>query len=141
MFPLTYNQRAIWFDQQLFPFTALYNVSVYTRIHAEVDPIILEKAIRIMVEQNDVFRSVFCETDGVPSQLFRSPDTSDPCYIDYFDFSKEQDPEQVCQDWMSHTATIPLTYGENDLYAFALLKKSDREYFWYLKVHLSLIHI
>lgn len=135
MFPLTYNQRAIWFDQQLFPLTALYNVSVYTRIHGEVDRFLLEKAIHILVDQNDAFRSTFYETDGVPRQVFRSPDVSEPRGIDYFDFSKEPDSEQVCQDWMNHTATIPLAYRENNLYTFALLKKSDSEYIWYLKVH------
>ncbi len=43
MFPFTDNQRAIWFDQQLFPLTALYNVSAYARIHGPVDTATLEK--------------------------------------------------------------------------------------------------
>ncbi len=84
---------------------------------------------------NDAFRVIFSEAEGLPGQEFRSPETVEPCQLDYQDHSGESDPESACQRWMHHAATVPLAYQENKLYAFALLKKSDNEYFWYLKVH------
>ncbi len=135
MFPLSDNQRAIWFDQQLFPLTALYNVSAYARIRGAVDPATLEKAINILVAQHDAFRTVFSETESVPEQKFLPVDALAPCILGYHDFSTAPDPEAACQDWMHASATVPLPYRENELYVFTLLKKSATEYFWHLKLH------
>ncbi|WP_162903335.1 non-ribosomal peptide synthetase, partial [Taibaiella koreensis] len=135
MLPLTSNQRAIWFDQKLFPNASLYNVPAYTRIKGSIDPAAFGKAIGILIAQSDVLRAQFHEIDGVPQQVFKPFDPSGEPPLNIIDFSRHADSEEACMSWMKTQSAQPLRYAAHELYSFALLKKSGHEYFWYLNLH------
>ncbi|ASZ13464.1 non-ribosomal peptide synthetase [Chitinophaga pendula] len=135
MFPLTSNQRPIWFEQKLFPDSALYNVSVYTRINGNIDITLFEKAINIMIAQSDAFRTTFYESEGIPMQKFHPYDPAHPYQLPLLDFSTHQDPEQAAMDWQLKQAATSIAVHATQLYYFALLKITGSTYFWYYKSH------
>ena len=135
MFPLTSNQKAIWFEQKLFPHTPIYNASVCTRIHGNIDRTLFEKAVNLLIAQSDALRSRFFEVDGTPRVQFHPFDPSHPYHLPYLDFSAAKDSEARCLAWAREQATLPLPFLDNGLYSFALLKISDTEYGWYIQMH------
>ena len=136
MFFLPANQRVIWFEQQLFPQSAIYNVCVYTRIRGNIDVAIFEKAIHILIAQNDALRFEFEEIDGIPRLLIKPADTAYSYRLPYRDFSTQ---ENACLDWMNEQGVTPLPFAENRLYYFALLKESDTSWCWFIKMHHTLV--
>ncbi|MCP4986800.1 MAG: hypothetical protein GY928_12340 [Colwellia sp.] len=50
-FPLTSNQRDIWFDQAIHPDIPLYNIGGYVRINGDIDPAIFKQAIIQLVKK------------------------------------------------------------------------------------------
>ncbi len=66
--PLSYNQKALWFEHQRAPSSSAYNVAFTTRIHAAVDVEGLRRAVQTLVDRHSVLRSVFVDEHGEPAQ-------------------------------------------------------------------------
>jgi amino acid adenylation domain-containing protein len=139
MFFLPANQRVIWFEQKLFPESAIYNVGAYTLIHGSIDTTLFEKAINILIAQNDALRATFEEIEGIPRLLLQTADTAPAFHLPFLDFSTQENSREACISWMNAQNTLPLSFAENKLYTFALLKQSDTAFFWYAKVHHTLL--
>ncbi|HVI48024.1 MAG TPA: amino acid adenylation domain-containing protein, partial [Chitinophaga sp.] len=135
MFFLPANQRAIWFEQKLFPQSAIYNVCTYTRIHGEIDVTLFALAIRILIRDNDALRSGIEETGGIPRLFIYPYDPAHAIPFSFLDLSKKKKSEDACLDWMHSQSTLPLDFAHNELCAFSLLKQSDNVYYWYAKLH------
>jgi amino acid adenylation domain-containing protein len=133
MFPLTSNQKIIWFDQKLFPHTTAYQISKGICIKGNIDATLFERAISILIAQSDVLRFEFNVEDDAPQLRFKS--VSPTYHLNFQDLSDQENSEQLCMTWMSRQAAIPLAFAESELYSFALLKKGDKEHFWYVKLH------
>nr|QEO74297.1 condensation domain-containing protein [uncultured bacterium] len=67
-FPLSPNQRAIWFIQMLRPEITAYHVPLMVRLRGHVDVDALTAALQALVERHDSLRMVFLEDQGDPSQ-------------------------------------------------------------------------
>ncbi len=67
-FPLSYNQRAIWFLHQLAPESAAYNIPFALRIRSEVDIPALRRAFQSLVLRHPVLRTTYTMIDGKPVQ-------------------------------------------------------------------------
>ncbi|WP_144695839.1 non-ribosomal peptide synthetase [Chitinophaga vietnamensis] len=138
MFFLPANQRVIWFDQKLFPHSALYNVCFYTHIRGNIEAPLFENALNILIAQHDALRSVFSEIDGIPRLSMPAYDAAQAYPLMYIDLSGQPDSQQACMEWMERETAIPLPFAENKLYAFTLLKQADNSFYWYAKVHHTL---
>ena len=66
--PLTYNQRALWFEHQLAPESAAYNVAFSLRIRSDVDERALKRALQTLVERHAALRTTFTLREGDPIQ-------------------------------------------------------------------------
>ena len=64
--PLSSVQREIWFEQNLYPDTPIYNVGGYNLINEAIAPEVFAQAIALLVRENEVLRLVLSEHDGVP---------------------------------------------------------------------------
>jgi amino acid adenylation domain-containing protein len=131
MFPITSDQKIIWFDQELFSHTAAYHIHTGVRIKGNIDTNLFESAINILIAQNDVLRSEFYETGDSHLRL-RTGDFS--FNLNFLDFSDQENSEQLCMAWMNEQAISPLSLAQNEHCSFTLLKKEDAEYLWYLKI-------
>ncbi|MGN8069356.1 amino acid adenylation domain-containing protein [Mucilaginibacter sp. 22184] len=133
MFPIPSNQKIIWFDQKLFPDANSYNINIGVRIKGNIDTTLFERAINILIAQNDVLRSEFCEVEGILHVRIRAVGVA--FNLNFQDFSGRENSEQFCMAWMIEKSYQPLSFAKNEFYSFVLLKKADNEYYWYLQIH------
>lgn len=66
--PLSYGQKSLWFEYQMTPDGAGYNISVALRIHSAVDWTALQKAFQGLVNRHPALRTTFTVADGAPVQ-------------------------------------------------------------------------
>lgn len=66
--PLAYGQKSLWFEYQMTPDGAGYNISVALRIHSAVDWAALQKAFQGLVNRHPALRTTFTVADGTPMQ-------------------------------------------------------------------------
>ncbi|MFI6553989.1 non-ribosomal peptide synthase/polyketide synthase [Streptomyces griseus] len=66
--PLSFAQRRLWFINRLDPQDARYNLALAVRLTGDLDADALRSALADVVARHETLRTVFPETDGVPSQ-------------------------------------------------------------------------
>ncbi len=67
-YPLTHNQKALWFLKQLNPDAFAYNIGGAVEVRTELDPELLFAAFRTLVERHPSLRANFVTQDGRPVQ-------------------------------------------------------------------------
>ena len=67
-YPLTHNQKALWFLKQLDPDAFAYNIGGAVEVRTALDPELLFAAFRILVERHPSLRANFVPEDGRPVQ-------------------------------------------------------------------------
>ncbi len=68
VYPLSYQQRALWFQDQIAPASAGLNLPTALRIRESVDVRALERAVGALVARHEAFRITCLLRDGVPWQ-------------------------------------------------------------------------
>ncbi len=68
VYPLAYQQRALWFLDQLTPASADLNFPTAPRIRERIDVRALEQALRALAARHEAFRITCFLSDGVPWQ-------------------------------------------------------------------------
>ena len=66
--PLSYGQKSLWFEYQMTPDGAGYNISVALRIHSAVDWAALQKAFQGLINRHPALRTTFTVAEGAPVQ-------------------------------------------------------------------------
>ncbi len=130
--PLTPNQEVIWFEQKLFPKTPIYNIGGSLLIKGKIDPELFNKALNIVIHQNDALRIVIREKDGKPCQEFL-PHLQ--YQTDFIDLSHKKAPRQSCLERMQTEFQKPLDMTQAPLFQSILFKESDTRYRWFSKWH------
>jgi amino acid adenylation domain-containing protein len=72
-FPLSFEQRRLWFQQQLSPESPAYNVSVNVGLTGPLNIAALERTLHELLRRHEMLRAGFSVVDGEPVQ-FVSPD-------------------------------------------------------------------
>ncbi|MEV0598228.1 amino acid adenylation domain-containing protein [Streptomyces sp. NPDC050315] len=67
-YPLTHNQKALWFLHELDPEAHAYNLGGAMVVHGALDPDLVFDAFRILIERHPCLRTTFVAEDGRPVQ-------------------------------------------------------------------------
>ncbi|MCX2729531.1 amino acid adenylation domain-containing protein [Saccharopolyspora sp. NFXS83] len=67
-YPLTQNQKALWFLKQLHPDGFAYNIGGAVEVRAELDPRLLSEAFATLVARHPILRASFVLDGGEPVQ-------------------------------------------------------------------------
>lgn len=73
VFPLSSQQRRLWFQHQLAPASPYYNVPLAVRLVGALAPALLEQALRLLVERHEALRTAFHALGGEPVQRVLAP--------------------------------------------------------------------
>ncbi len=128
-YPLTSSQREIWFEQQLHPELALYNVGGYINLPGTIDPALFQQAVNLLIRKHDNLRiQLLAETDedGVPYQQI--PDTLEVT-VPVQDVSQTPDPVAAAQDWMQTRFRTPFVLTGQPLFRYDLVRLADDHYY------------
>lgn len=126
LFPLSTAQKAIWFDQALYPNIPLYNIGLVVTLDGEIDLALLEESIRIASNKNDALRIFISEVDGVPVQsMLASLDFQLPVV----DFSNLDEPEKTASNFIEKEFSQPFFLFNKLLWQLVLIRVSaNRSY-------------
>lgn len=128
---LTSAQLAFWLGQKLNPTAPLFNSALALTIPVRIDPGHFISALRRLIQNCDVLRTVIHIENGVPQQ--RVLDSLD--YAPQFlDLSGEPDPEAASKAWCSEMDDTFFDF-ERRLFETALIKLNDNRYVWYFNQH------
>ncbi len=68
LFPLSYQQRRLWFVHQLDLHSAMYNMALNLRLVGELDTAALKRSLSEIVRRHEILRTSFPIKDGEPKQ-------------------------------------------------------------------------
>jgi amino acid adenylation domain-containing protein/non-ribosomal peptide synthase protein (TIGR01720 family) len=71
-YPLSANQRSLWFTHRMAPESSAYNIVDALRLHGPLDVAALTRALQSLVDRHPALRTTFHEVDGRPVQSVRA---------------------------------------------------------------------
>ncbi|PWW04862.1 non-ribosomal peptide synthase protein (TIGR01720 family)/amino acid adenylation domain-containing protein [Paenibacillus cellulosilyticus] len=129
---LLQSQMRIWFIEEIFQSSPIYNIGGAVLFQAEICEERLEQAIVQAVARHDGLRMQLALENGEPRQYITD---HVPQSLEKVDFSTEPDPEQAFQTWLKEASETPFQLYGSGLYQFVLVRVSDRESGYLLKFH------
>jgi amino acid adenylation domain-containing protein len=94
-FPLSFNQRRLWFIEQLFVGKPLYNITRAIRIRGPLNLDALRSSLQTLVARHEALRTTYHWADGEPVQRIRSPQPLQMSLVDLC--AGESDPQEIEQ--------------------------------------------
>ncbi|MFD5182819.1 amino acid adenylation domain-containing protein [Streptomyces sp. NPDC058372] len=128
--PLTHNQKALWFLEQLNPDGYAYNIGGAVEVRAVLDPELMFEAVRRLVARHPALRTTFHLSDGRPVQRTAAEAEPDLALFDV-----------EGQEWEEIRRTIIHEYREqydlerDALVRFRLFRRGDDRWIIMKAVH------
>ncbi|UWG97967.1 amino acid adenylation domain-containing protein [Dehalobacter sp. DCM] len=131
LYPLTNAQKSIWFIEKFYTDTPFVNISFMVELKECIDYILLNKAINLVIKNNDAVRTRIVENGKEPQQYFSE-------YIErqfeLLDFSYVNGREELSY-WEKLRSREHFKLLDSDLYDFVMIRLSDHEGAFFGKVH------
>ena len=132
-YPLTYPQKGIWYTEKLYPGTSIATISATLKLYGEIDYILLEKAINLVIQKNDSFRTKIIDIDNAPCQYITDYEYQP---IELVDFSTAGIEKMY--EWDTKLAQTPLDIANMEFCKFYLVKIDKNSGGFFIKIHHSL---
>lgn len=132
LYSLTHPQKRIWYIENIYENTVMYNIGGYLKIKGEVNFNLIEEAINILIERNEGLRLRFLEKNGKFLQYIKE---FERLKVQYIDLSKCENSESSLYKWTEKEMQKPLSLKSDDLYFFTFFKKNDTENVLFLRMH------
>lgn len=130
--PLSRAQAGIWYAQQRFPQSVVYNTGEYLDIRGQLNLDFLQQAIKQAVSEADSLHCRFQLVDGAPQQFI---DHERQLEVAVIDCSCAADPVADALQWMQSDVSIPIDLQQGPLVRQAIIKVFPDRYFWYQGIH------
>ncbi|CAG0930606.1 surfactin family lipopeptide synthetase A [Thermoflexales bacterium] len=127
---LSYNQRSLWFLNQLSPDSAAYNIACPVHIQEPVDAEALRRAFRTLVNRHAALRTNFVAPHGDPQQQVHEQVEAPFCEIDVSNLN-ESDLKRLLES----VAWQPFDLEHEALLRICLFKQAQQKYILLLVVH------
>ncbi|WP_432970256.1 MFS transporter [Dactylosporangium sp. CA-233914] len=88
--PLSWQQQRLWFLHQLQPNATDYHIALARRLHGPLDVAALHTALTHLTAQQDILRTRYPATDGVPHQVVDPPGPVPLEHTDLSDLSADR---------------------------------------------------
>jgi amino acid adenylation domain-containing protein len=80
--PLSFAQERLWFLNRLLPGTPLYSMPAAFDLEGSLDSAAFRRAMNLLVERHATLRTIYCCSDGEPSQSVEPGMTADFAFLD-----------------------------------------------------------
>ncbi|MCD2197596.1 amino acid adenylation domain-containing protein [Actinomycetospora endophytica] len=132
--PLSDAQAAVWYAQRIDCTDPTFVVAEYADLEGSLDPELVARAVaRVVTEAPQLCAVVDPGPDGTaPEQVLPVEPTAD---VAVHDLRPEADPEAAARGWMASDLRRPTDLESGPMLESALLRLTDRRWFWYLRAH------
>ena len=118
-FPLSYSQERVWFLEKLNPGMSAYAFQATLRFEGDLVPSALEKALGVIVNRHEIFRTTFHEIDGRPAQIVHGPQ---PVALPIIHVEDAADPERAASEFIQHEIRQPFHVDQVPLIYWYLIR-------------------
>ncbi|WP_418957515.1 amino acid adenylation domain-containing protein [Streptomyces tritici] len=121
-YPLTQNQKALWFLKQLNPDGHAYNIGGAVEVRTALEPELMAAAVRVLVDRHPVLRANVVLEDGRPVQRISAGREPDFAVFDVEGLEWEEIRELIVAEYRR-----PYDLAEDPLMRFRLFRRgTDR---------------
>jgi amino acid adenylation domain-containing protein len=124
----TYQQEAVWFEQQLDPSSTRYHLPFVLRLRGRLDVAALARAVRAVVVRHEALRTRIVDQDGRPRQVIDPPPARIPLPV--LDLEADQ-----IDGWAGQETHRPLDLATGPLVRTALARVAPDEHVLVVVVH------
>ncbi|MFM2588149.1 amino acid adenylation domain-containing protein [Vibrio sp. TBV020] len=131
-YPLHCAQENIFYDNLKDIKSDKYNIGGYNVIEKAIEFEVFRKSWGLICEKLDSLKLSFsCDNNGKVTQFFDCVEKE----MDFYDFSKESEPEKYAIEWMVKEFAIPIDINKGERYNICLIKIEDEKFFLFNKCH------
>lgn len=133
-YPLSFEQRRLWFLQRLEPGNPAYNIPTAVQLRGPLDVEALRRSLHTAVERHEVLRAAIRDVDGEPVQVFG---VAAPIALPVVDLSHLTEPERAVELQRQAGAATrrPFDLTTGPLIRAALFRLTTSEHVLLLVVH------
>ncbi|WP_197262699.1 non-ribosomal peptide synthetase [Brevibacillus laterosporus] len=131
-YPLSHPQKRIWYIEQTYPHTSMYNIGGIVRMHGSVDIAFLTQAIQIFIKKHDGLRLHLHEKEGDVNQYIVELNDFD---VPFYDFSHSDQAEEEVLKWAEAEFTKPFVLIDHPLFSFATFRAHEKYTGYFVKLH------
>ncbi|MBZ5507161.1 MAG: amino acid adenylation domain-containing protein [Acidobacteriia bacterium] len=126
-FPLSFNQRDMWFQRQIHTEAGLNNLGALVTLSGPLDVEFFRQSLQAVVDRHDTLRTIFVERNGVPYQKVLA---SMPVAIAALDLSGRSEEEQTETVRKRRYEVIgePYDFGAGPLFRTELLRLQENKH-------------
>ncbi|MFI1884788.1 amino acid adenylation domain-containing protein [Streptomyces jumonjinensis] len=129
-YPLTQNQKALWFLKQLNPEGFAYNIGGAVEVRVELDPELMFEAVRRMVARHPALRTNFLLVDGRAVQRVSAEVAPDVALFDVQDREWDDIHRMIVTEYRR-----PYDLAHDPLFRFRLFKRGPDRWVIMKAVH------
>ena len=133
-FPVSFQQRRLWFLAQLEPEAAAYNMPGAVRLEGKLNPAMLEKSLNEIIRRHEILRTTFEDHNGEPMQVIASGLVLPLLPLDLSALDEAERAARV-QQLTEEEARRPMDLAEGPLLRAKLLRLGDEEHILLLTMH------
>jgi amino acid adenylation domain-containing protein len=116
VFPLAYNQRALWFLHQIAPDNRAYNLTYLFRLGRDVSADALEKSFQKLIARHAVLRTTYSAKASEPFQCAHASTEFQLTIV-----NTERCKESEVSDWLEKNADLPFDLEKGPVFRAHLL--------------------
>ena len=132
LFQLTEAQKRVWITQMIYPKSTMFNIGGKAVMKGDVNPYVLERAIKRFIDLHDSLRIRICFANNAYMQYISEEEIED---IKYYDFSLCETPYKKLEALEKQCATSLFDFFESKLYDFKIFRLSKDETGYIVKLH------
>src|SRR5262245_42857267 len=132
-FPLSFAQQRLWFLNNFEPESPEYNIPQAFRIDGDLDPEVMQRALREVVRRHETLRTTFREVEGEPQQILAQVVDMEVSYLDARPRAENAWAEAM--RLAGADAREPFDLALGPLMRARLYRTGERQYLLYYNVH------
>ena len=129
-FSLSHGQQSLWFEQQMAPEEAVYNITQSLRIQGKLDLNAFQHVLQLLAKRHAMLRASISEIDGIPQQQVLSR-----LHIDFEEHDATLWDEVRLSESLKAEAWRPFRFPEEPLWRVRLFARSGNEYVLLFVIH------
>ena len=134
--PLSFAQQRLWFLNHFEPESPEYNIPQALRISGEMDPAVMQRALREVVRRHETLRTTFRSEEGTPAQVIAQVVDMEVPFLDVRDrVEKLEDAWGEALRMAAADAKEPFDLTLGPLMRCRLYRTGETEHLLYYNVH------
>ncbi|GAB5416732.1 MAG: hypothetical protein Crog4KO_22210 [Crocinitomicaceae bacterium] len=126
---LTPNQQAIWLEAKLHSNQPIFNIGTYVELNGIPDKDQLEKAIQLVIHENDALR---LKIEPTPTEATQTFETNRSFSLN----AKHFETTEMARQWMNEDFTQSIEIHDYSLYAISLITAGAHAFLYFKHHHI-----